>query len=522
MFELQSYLIDRWVTGTSDLRTLVNPSTEEPVATTSTAGLDLAAALHHARTVGGPALRALTYAERAQMLNAMSTALHAHREELLELSRLNNGTTRSDGKFDVDGATFTLSHYARLGAELGAHSFLLDGEADKLTRSARFVGQHVRVPRHGVAVHINAFNFPAWGTFEKIAVALLAGMPVLSKPATATALLAWRMVQIVVEAGILPAGALQFLAGPAGDLLDHLGPQDVVAFTGSAETAARVRSSKGAVRASTHVNIEADSLNAAVLGPDVTVGSPVWHRFIRNIIVDMTQKTGQKCTAVRRVFVPEARMDDVCHALADELSRIVVGNPVDPDVHMGPVATAAQLRDVRAGIAALAEQTTLVCGGADPVDGRGAPPGKGYFVAPTLLRAPALAHGGARAASRVHEQEVFGPCATVLPYDGDPHEAAALLALGQGCLVSTFYSDDDAWLAKATAAAAPWLGRMQVISKKVADQATPPGTVLPSQLHGGPGRAGGGAELGGVRGLDTYMQRVAVQGDQGLLRRILE
>lgn len=515
MVRLRSYLCDRWMEGEGSPRPLVNPSTEEVVAESTTDGIDFAAALAHARDVGGPALRSMSFAERGELLKSWSRALHAHREELLTLSAQNNGATRGDAKFDVDGATGTLAVYARLGRELGEARVLLDGEAERLSSGARYVGQHVWLPRPGVAVHINAFNFPAWGTFEKIASAILAGMPVVSKPATATALTAYRMIEILVEDQLVPAGVLGFVAGSPGDLLEHLGPQDTLAFTGSAATAATLRQGKGVLERSARINVEADSLNAAVLGAGVGVGDDVWHTFVRNIAKDMTQKTGQKCTAIRRVMVPAELADDVVDALKQELAGITVGNPEAEGVGMGPVATAAQLRDFGAGVRLLSEEADVVLGGPERIDGEGAPAGKGFFVAPTVLRLRDTA-----TATRVHEHEVFGPCATVLPYDGSAASAADLVARGQGCLVSSVYTDDKDWLSDFLMAGATWNGRVVAVTGKVADQTLPPGMVLPNQVHGGPGRAGGGEELGGRRGLDFYMNRVAVQGDKGLLRRI--
>lgn len=515
MIRLKSYVQDQWHAGEGTPRTLVNPATEEALAETTTAGIDFAAVLEHARTVGGPALRAMTFAERGALLKSWSRALYAQREELLALSTQCNGATRGDSKFDVDGATATLAAYARYGTQLGDVAFQIDGGAEKLSSGARYVGQHLRLPRPGVAVHVNAFNFPAWGTFEKAACAILAGMPVVTKPATATAPLAFRMVEILVEEGLVPDGVLAFIAGPAGDLLEHLSHQDTLAFTGSAATGAWFRQLKGVVESSARINIEADSLNAAVLGPDVEEGSAVWHTFVRNVVTDLRQKTGQKCTATRRVFVPQDRMDAVCAALAEELSRITVGNPADSGVTMGPVATAAQLEDVRAGIELLLGQATLVMGGSAPVQGHGVPEGKGYFVAPTLLRVE-----DGHAADLVHDHEVFGPCTTVVGYDGSAADAAALVARGKGCLVSSVYASDQAWNAEFLLNAGPWNGRIVAINKKVADQGLPPGMVLPNQVHGGPGRAGGGEELGGLRGLDFYTNRVAIQGDLGQLRKI--
>ncbi len=516
MVRLQSYLCGQWQSGTGAGRPLVNPSTGATIAETSTEGLDLAAAVAYAHDVGGPALRALSFAERGALLKAMARALHEHREALLDISRDNNGTTRGDGKFDIDGATGTLAAYARYGRDLGDARVILDGEAEKLGGGARYVGQHVRLSRPGVAVHINAFNFPAWGTFEKLAVALLAGVPVITKPATATAHLTHRMIEIIVEAGILPDGAVQLLCGSAGDLLDHLGPQDCIAFTGSANTGAMLRGHACVVERATRISIEADSLNAAIIGPDVSPGDNLWHTALRNVVKDITQKTGQKCTAVRRILVPESIVDDFAAAMVDELSRVKVGHPGDKDVGMGPVATASQLRDARAGIQLLSQEADVLTGGADPIQGIGVADGEGFFVKPTLLRARAPLD-----ATHVHLHEVFGPCATLLPYSGDASEAATLLAKGGGMLVTSAYSDDRDWTGTLILEGAPWVGRLVLASKKVADQVLPPGMVLPSQVHGGPGRAGGGEELGGLRGLEFYTNRVAIQGDAGVLRKLL-
>lgn len=516
MVRLRSFVGGRWVEGSGAPIALVNPSTEGVVAEVLGGGVDCGPALEYARAVGGPNLRAMSFAERGELLGKMAKAIHVHREALLDLCRDNNGCTRGDAKFDVDGATATLAAYAKLGQGLGAARFQIDGEAERLSTGARYVGQHVRLPRPGAAVHINAFNFPAWGTFEKVAVALLAGVPVVSKPATATALTAFRMVEILVESGLMPEGALSFVAGPPGNLMDVLGPQDCLAFTGSADTAARLRSSAAVSARSTRVNIEADSLNAALLGPDVEVGGDLWNLAVRNIVRDMTQKTGQKCTAVRRIFVAEGQADELAGAISDELARVVVGDPAEDKVTMGPVATAAQLRDVRQGIRHLSEQARVVTGGLEAVQGVGAPEGKGYFVAPTLLQA-----ADADAAPRAHEHEVFGPAATLIPYGGGAAEGAELLARGKGCLVSAVYGDDRDWLGELLFAAAPWTGRLQVVGTKVSDQTLPPGLVLPNQVHGGPGRAGGGEELGGLRGLDFYTQRVALQGDTAVLKKLL-
>src|SRR5438874_8441684 len=355
---LRSYVRETWVEGQGDLATLVNPATEEPLARTGTVGIDFAAALEHARAAGS-ALREMTFAQRGEVLRAWSQALHSHRDELLGISTANGGNTRGDAKFDVDGAIATLSHYADLGAQLGSLRALRDGDAVQLGRTARYAGVHLWVPRDGVAVHINAFNFPAWGTAEKAACAVLAGMPVVSKPATSTALVAHRLAEI--GAPLLPAGAFQLLCGSPGDLLDRLGPQDVVAFTGSSQTAAKLREQLG--RRGARLNVEADSLNAAVLGTDVQPGSATWDIFVSDMVRDMTQKAGQKCTAVRRIFVAGDQLPAAREALIEKLSPVRVGDPARAEVTMGPLSTADQLRDVRAGIAKLASE-------ADPIFGR--------------------------------------------------------------------------------------------------------------------------------------------------------
>jgi oxepin-CoA hydrolase/3-oxo-5,6-dehydrosuberyl-CoA semialdehyde dehydrogenase len=501
--ELTSYLGGAWHAGSGGARPLHNATTEEVMATCASGGLDFGAALEFARREAAPALRALTFAERGALLQALSTAIFEKRDELLDLSIANAGTTRGDAKFDVDGATGTLAAYAQVGRSLGDRRFLVDGEGAQLGRTARFWGQHILVPRLGVAVHVNAFNFPAWNMMEKAACALLAGVPVLEKPGTPTALVAWRIAQIVVESGVLPVGAFQFVAGGAGDLLDHLGPQDAVAFTGSSQTAALLRSNANLVRHNVPLNLEADSLNAAVLAPDADESSDAWKLFLNNVALDIRQKTGQKCTAVRRVLVPRERLAAARDELVARLGAIVTGDPALKETTMGPLASRQQRDDVRAGIERLSASTRRLCGGTD------APRDRGWFVAATLFEADDAT------TEVVHRDEVFGPVATLLPYSGEAEEAAALVALGQGSLVGSLYSNDPAWIERAVLAMAPWHGRLWVGSDKVAEQAVPPGTVLPASVHGGPGRAGGGEELGGVRGLRLYLQRTAVQGFKG-------
>jgi oxepin-CoA hydrolase/3-oxo-5,6-dehydrosuberyl-CoA semialdehyde dehydrogenase len=360
-------------------------------------------------------------------------------------------------------------------------------------------------------VHINAFNFPAWGMIEKASVALLAGMPVISKPATSTALLAYRMTALITESSALPEGAFSFLAGSVGDLLEHLEPQDVLAFTGSGQTGAVLRRLDVHTQRSVRINVEADSLNAAIMGPDVDMGGETWQLMLNEVTNDVRQKAGQKCTAIRRVFVPPARLDAFCGALEERLDDIVVGNPAETNVRMGPLVSANQLDDVRAGIEALQAQATRITGSLEPKDLVGVENGKGYFLTPHLFRVDDVV-----SAPLVHEREVFGPVVSVLPY-GDTRALIDLCASGGGSLVSSVYSDDREFSREILIALAPFNGRLTHGSTRVAGISPGPGTVMPMLVHGGPGRAGGGEELGGVRGMSFYMQRTAVQGYSALL-----
>ncbi len=517
MKTLRSYVGGSWHEAKSGFTTLVDPSTEEEIARASSEGIDFGAVLGHARERGGPALRAMTFAQRAQLLKEMSRVLREHRDELLDLSARNTGTTRPDGSFDVDGASGTLAYYASLGKGLGDRTFLTEGEGVQLAKTEGFYGRHILVPRPGVAVHINAFNFPAWGFAEKAACALLAGMPVITKPATATAMVTERCIEILVEAGVLPDGALQLIVGSTGDLLDRLGPQDVLAFTGSADTAHSLRSRGNLLAANTRVNVEADSLNAAVLGPDVQEGAATFGLFLKDVVREMTQKTGQKCTAVRRILIPTGRLDALQEALVAKLNEVVIGNPADPAVKMGPLATAQQLADTLRGIGELKEAARIVHGSGERTDGAGAPAGKGFFLQPTLLRTD-----DARNAGPVHQREVFAPVATLLPYDGSAGDAAEIVALGGGTLVTSAYTDDTAWAGEFVARGGGGTGRIYIGSESSAADAPGSGAALPQTLHGGPGRAGGGEELGGLVGVKLYLQRVAVQGSKTLVDALVE
>ena len=513
MLNLKSFVSGDWHGGGGNVATLLNPATEEPLAETSTEGIDFSAALEHARKVGAPALRAMTFAERAEKLHGIYEALFANREELIELSIANGGNTRNDAKFDVDGATATLLAYVDVGKEIGDRHIINDGETEQIGRTPRYGGKHIFSPMCGAAVHVNAFNFPAWGMIEKAAVALLAGMPVVSKPATSTALLAYRMTEIIIDSGILPDGAFSFIAGSVGDLLDHLGPQDTLAFTGSGDTAAVLRRLDAHTQRSVRVNVEADSLNAAIMGPDVESGDETWQMMLNEVTNDVRQKAGQKCTAIRRVFVPPGQSENFVEALEERLEDIIVGNPSDANVRMGPLVSHNQLDDVVVGIDALAKQATKVCGSLAPENLTGIDNGKGFFLTPHLFQVDDVA-----SAPMVHEREIFGPVVTVLPYE-DNEILINMCAQGGGSLVSSVYSDDRNFARELLTGLAPFNGRLTHGSRKVAGISPGPGTVLPMLVHGGPGRAGGGEELGGARGLAFYMQRTAIQGYSALLDR---
>ena len=500
MQQLRSYVGGRWVAGSGSPQVLLNPATEAPLAQAASEGIDLEAALEHARTIGGPALRALTFAERGALLKSIADAMQAERDALLELGIANGGNTRSDAKFDIDGAIGTLLAYAEIAAALGAQKLLLDGEGIQLGRSARFHGQHIAVPRHGVAVHVNAFNFPAWGFAEKAATALLAGMPVLSKPATSSAMVAHRIMEIVVEKKLLPEGALSLLVGAPRDLVTRLGPQDVLAFTGSGDTGSRIRALPNVIAHSVRDNVEADSLNAAVLGADVAPRSDMYELFLKDVVRDMTQKAGQKCTAIRRILVQREILSSVREDLIELLGTLRVGDPSDEEVRVGPLATASQRADAREGVKRLQAEGKIVFEQQNL-------PGKGFFLSPTLIE------GGTDA---VHEHEVFGPVATLLAFDEHPEK---IVARGNGGLVCSVYSEDQALLEEVVHGIAPYHGRLFLGHPKI-ELSPGPGTVLPQLVHGGPGRAGGGEELGGPRGLAFYMQRVALEGSRPVIQKL--
>lgn len=508
--KLTNYIGGRWQDGNGAGIVLSDPVTGTTLATASSDGIDIAAGLAHARSVGGSALRALSYGERAALLGRIAEVLGSHRDDYFRISRQNSGATEGDAAFDVDGAIYTLKAFARAGKTLGGAHHLIDGATIPLAKTDVFQGQHYLVPLSGVAIFINAFNFPAWGLWEKAAPALLAGMPVFVKPATPTAWLAQRMVADVLAAGILPEGALSIVCGAARDLLDHVQECDVVSFTGSADTAARVRAHPAVVRNSVRVNIEADSVNSAILGPDATPGSPVFDLLVREVVREMTIKSGQKCTAIRRILAPRSVATELGAAIAAKLAGYTVGDPRNPAVRVGPLVSTAQRDAALAGLDRLYSECSVVYGGNRdfaPVDGGAST----AFVQPTLL----FCDRGL-AAEQVHDTEVFGPVATIVPY-ADAADAIAIARRGRGSLVASVFSDDADFTARLTLGIADLHGRVLAVDSEVGSQHTGHGNVVPTCLHGGGGRAGGGEELGGLRGLAFYHRRLVLQGPKKII-----
>ena len=514
MPELKSYVEGRFVGGDASVQ-LLNPATEEVVAVAQGGGFDAAAAVRYAREKGTTSLHGMSFAERGELLARMAGLIHEHRDALIDTSVANGGTTRGGAKFDIDGASGTLAAYAELANELEGGHLLADGDGVGLGRGARLHGRHGYVAPEGVALLINAYNFPAWGFAEKAATALLAGMPVISKPATATAWTAAAVTELLVEHADMPEGAFHQVIGSVREVLAEMGPQDRVSFTGSSRTAAIIRGTEALVRNSVHLNVEADSLNATVLGPDVDRDSDVFPLFIRDVVREMTEKSGQKCTATRRVIVPEARLEEVIEELRDRLVEFRIGNPVNKEVNLGPLATEEQVNDVHGGMDRLRAVCDAVCGINRPDELIDVAEGKGFFAAPTLFVARSD-----EAIEQAHRDEVFGPCAVVIPYSGDADEATALVRRGGGMLVSSVYSDDRKFLRQVGLGIAPWCGRVVVVDSKSAGFSLPTGMVMPQLLHGGPGRAGGGEELGGIRGVHHYLHRVAFQGGRSVVERL--
>jgi oxepin-CoA hydrolase/3-oxo-5,6-dehydrosuberyl-CoA semialdehyde dehydrogenase len=503
---LLNYAADDWVAATGGLADLRSAVTGEVVARTGSQGLDFKAMLDHARGTGGPALRAMTFHARARMLKALAEAVMARKEELYALSWA-TGATRQDSWIDIEGGAGTLFTMSSKGRrEFPDDVILTDGDLEPIGRNGTFAGQHVYTSLQGVGVQINAFNFPVWGMLEKLGPTLLAGVPAIVKPASATAYVTEAAVRIMLEAGVLPPGALQLICGSVGDLFDHLTGQDVVSFTGSADTAAKLQRHPVIAREAVRFVAERDSLNATVLGPDAGPDTPEFDLFVKEVAREMTTKAGQKCTAIRRAFVPAAFIDAAEAAIAARLGKVVIGDPQVEGVTMGALASMAQLEDVRGKARELAGEARLAFGSIDTVEVRGGTAGEGAFISPLLFRAD-----DPWSATLVHDVEPFGPVATLMPYK-DLDDAIALANRGMGSLVMSLFTYDTQVARAVVMGAGAYHGRVVLIDRDCAKESTGHGSPLPMLIHGGPGRAGGGEEMGGVRGVKHYMQRSAIQG----------
>lgn len=511
--KLQSYALGKWVAGEGEGQVLSNAIDGSTIATASSKGLDFAGMLHYARTKAGPALRKMSFQERGRMLKALALHLTEIKSKYYPVS-YKTGATKMDSWVDIDGGIGTLFSYASLRRKLPNQSFLVDGEYTSLSKGGSFVGQHIMVPKEGVAIHINAFNFPVWGMLEKISVNLLAGVPAIVKPATITAYLTEAVVRDIIASGILPEGSLQLICGSAQHLLDHVHCQDVISFTGSASTGNMLRSHPRIIQESVPFTMEADSLNASVLGLDAKPGTPEFDLFLKEVHREMTTKCGQKCTAIRRIVVPESYMEEVSNGLAQRLSKTVIGNPELDEVRMGSLAGRAQLQEVKERIAQLSEYTPIVYGHPDQLDVKGASKEAGAFIAPVLLlNEKPFEH------LLTHEMEAFGPVATLIPYQ-TTEQAVHICKLGKGSLVTSLISNDAAIAREFSLGAASYHGRILILNAACAKESTGHGSPLPSMIHGGPGRAGGGEEMGGIRGLKHYLQRTALQGSPDMLSTI--
>jgi oxepin-CoA hydrolase / 3-oxo-5,6-dehydrosuberyl-CoA semialdehyde dehydrogenase len=510
--KLLNYAADQWVAGDGSLSEVLSALTGEVIAETGSSGLDFRTMLDHARNVGGPALRRMTFHERAWMLKDLANAVMARKEELYELS-YNTGATRTDGWIDIEGGAGTLFSFSSKGRrELPNQRILVDGQMEMLSKGGTFVGQHVYTSLQGVAVHINAFNFPVWGMLEKLGPTLLAGVPAIVKPASATGYLAEAAFRIMIEANVLPAGALQLIMGSTGDLFDHLTLQDVVSFTGSAATAMKLQTHPVIARESVRFIAERDSLNASILGPDAGPDTPEFDLFIKEVAREMTVKAGQKCTAIRRAIAPAEHIDAVQEALSQRLAKVKIGNPREEGVTMGALASREQLRSVREAVAELARSARIVAGDPElaPVAGNGA------FMSPILLRSD-----DPWGSPAIHDVEPFGPVSTIMPYR-DLDDAIALANRGMGSLALSLFTFDDKVADEFVLGAGAYHGRMVILDRTSAKESTGHGSPLPVLVHGGPGRAGGGEEMGGVRGVTHYMQRTALQGSPARLSSIVK
>ena len=513
MNKLSNYITGKWITGDGEGQQLYNAVTGEAIATASTKGLDFEAITDYARKVGNPGLRKMTFHERGNMLKALALYLRNQLDKFYAIS-YQTGATKADSWVDIEGGIGNLFANASLRRKFPDETFCMDGESHNLSQNNTFMGTHILVPKEGVAIHINAFNFPVWGMLEKIAVNLLAGMPAIVKPATVTSFLTEAFVKEIIASNILPAGALQLVCGSAGDLLDHVTSQDVVTFTGSAKTGLMLKSNPNILRESVPFTMEADSLNCIVLGDDVEPGMQEWDIFIKEVRKEMTLKAGQRCTGIRRIFVPENKMEDTWLHLATALAKTTIGNPLNDTVRMGALAGQTQRTEVREQVQKLLASAQMIYGSLDSVELVDADKNKGAFISPILLM-----NAKPFASDDVHSIEAFGPVSTLMPYK-NIDDAIELSKKGKGSLCSTIVTANNKIARQYVISAATHHGRILVLNSECAKESTGHGSPLPLLVHGGPGRAGGGEEMGGLRGVKHYLQRTAIQGSPNTITAI--
>ena len=515
MKKLENYITGKWITGDGEGQLLYDAVTGEAIAAATTKGLDFASILDYGRTVGNAALRQMTFHERGRMLKALAIFLMERKEKFYQVS-YHTGATKADSWIDIEGGIGNLFANASLRRKFPDLPYCTDGDPIGLSKGGNFMGHHLLVPKEGVAIHINAYNFPVWGMLEKCAVNWLAGVPAVVKPASITSYLTEAVVREIIASGILPEGALQLICGSAGDMLDHVTAQDVVTFTGSKSTGLMLKSHKRILEESVPFNMEADSLNCIVLGEDVTPDQPEWDIFIKEVRKEITVKAGQKCTAIRRIFVPEHLLEDAYIALGKSLAQTTIGNPLNDKVRMGSLASHGQRDEVKQNIQKLLATSQIVYGSMDSVEVIDADANKGAFLSPVLLL-----NQQPFGSETVHEVECFGPVSTIMPYKNLP-EAIALAKKGKGSLCCSIVTADNKLATDFVVGAATHHGRILVLNREDAKESTGHGSPLPMLIHGGPGRAGGGEEMGGMRGVKHYMQRVAIQGSPTAITAITQ
>lgn len=514
--KLKNYVLGKWIEGEGDGTPLINPTNNDVLTFATSKGIDLKLALEFSRDTGGSNLQKLTYAQRAHLLSTMSDALKEKRDVYYKIALENSGNTLSDARVDVDGGIGTLKYYSAIGAGLGEKKYLIDTNFERLARDKNFQATHISTPLKGAAIQINAFNFPSWGMWEKVAVSILSGVAAFIKPATATCMLSNEMFKDIIEADILPVGALSMICGGGHDLMNYVTLEDVVLFTGSADTALKLQTTPQVLHTNVRFNAETDSLNSCILGKDVNLNDDLYNSFIREVVNEMSVKAGQKCTAIRRIFVPQDKIDDVSAKIVEALAKITMGDPKNESVKLGPLVDKKQHAAAVAGLALLQAESKILTKPLEVENLVGDNVSKDCFLAPTLLRCD-----NPEQAKTTHEVEVFGPVATIMPYQ-DYAALWKLVSKGGGSLVSSMFSNDQETFIEASIQLSSCHGRLLLVDEVIQASHTGHGNVMPQCIHGGPGRAGGGQELGGLRGLALYHQQTAIQSNSAMLEKLLE